>query len=38
MGTESYFTGLNQTEHEADHSPTSGAEIKKEWNYTSTPT
>jgi len=29
--------GVKQLEHEADHSLPSGAKVKKEWSYNSTP-
>jgi hypothetical protein len=31
------FPDVNQPEREVDHSNPSGAEVKKEWSYTSTP-
>jgi len=34
MGTEALTTGVNRPEHEADHSPPFGAEVKNEWSYT----
>jgi hypothetical protein len=33
---ESHSSGVKQPRHEADHSPPSGAEVKKEWSCTST--
>jgi len=35
--TASLFLEVKRLEHEADHSPTSSAEIKNAWSYTSTP-
>jgi hypothetical protein len=29
--------GVKRPEHEADHSPSSSAEVKNAWSYTSTP-
>jgi len=32
-----FFVGIKQLGSEADHSPLSSAEVKKEWSYTSNP-
>jgi hypothetical protein len=37
MGTGSSFPGLKRPGREADHSPSTSAEVKKMWIYTSTP-
>jgi hypothetical protein len=31
------FNGVNQPQHEVDHSPPSRAEVKNEWRYTPIP-
>jgi hypothetical protein len=31
-----YFAGVKQLEREANHSPPFSAEVKNEWNYTTT--
>jgi hypothetical protein len=36
VGTGDHFPGIKQPGREADHSPPSSAEVKKEWSYTST--
>jgi len=36
-GPPSYFTGVNRTEPEADHSLPPSAEVKDEWRYNSSP-
>jgi hypothetical protein len=36
MGIGGSFPEVKQTGREADHSPPSSAEVKKEWSYTST--
>jgi len=36
-GQYSSFPGVKWQGHEANHSPPSGAEVKNEWSYTSTP-
>jgi hypothetical protein len=35
--TPAFFPGGKATGREVDHSPSSGAEVKNEWNYTSVP-
>jgi hypothetical protein len=38
MGNWGFFLkGIKRPSCEADHSPPTGAEVKKTWNYTSTP-
>jgi hypothetical protein len=37
MGTGGSFPGVRRQGREADHSPTTSAEVKKMWIYTSTP-
>jgi hypothetical protein len=37
MGTRGSFPGVKRQRREADHSPTTSAEVKKMWIYTSTP-
>jgi hypothetical protein len=37
MGSRSYYTRVKRPGREADHSPTSSAEVKNVWSYTSTP-
>jgi hypothetical protein len=37
VGTRDSFTGTNRLGCEVDHSPTSSAEVKNAWSYTSTP-
>jgi hypothetical protein len=37
MGTGGSFPGVKRPGREADHSPTTSAEVKKMWIYTSTP-
>jgi hypothetical protein len=37
MGTGVSFPGVKRPEHEANHSPTAGVEVKNAWSYTSTP-
>jgi hypothetical protein len=37
MGTRGSFPGVKRPGREADHSPTTSAEVKKIWIYTSTP-
>jgi len=37
MGTRSSYLGLKRPKREADHSPSSSAEVKNVWSYTSTP-
>ena len=37
MGTEDSLPDVKWPDNEADHSTPSGAEIKDDWNYTSTP-
>jgi hypothetical protein len=36
MGTRALFVGVKRLGREADHAPTSSAEVKNAWNYTST--
>jgi hypothetical protein len=36
LGTGVLFIGINQSWHEADHSPPSSSEVKNEWSYTGT--
>jgi hypothetical protein len=38
MGSGESFAGVTRSEHEADFSPPSTAEIKSKWSYTFTPT
>jgi len=35
--TQVSFPGAKQLKHEADHSPTSSAKVKKYWSYTFSP-
>jgi hypothetical protein len=37
MGTRGSFPGVKRPGREADHSPSSRAEVKNAWSYTSTP-
>jgi hypothetical protein len=37
MGTGASSLGVKRQGREADHSPTTSAEVKKMWIYTSTP-
>jgi hypothetical protein len=37
MGTGGSFSEVKRQGREADHSPPTGAEVKKMWIYTSTP-
>jgi hypothetical protein len=37
IGTGASFPGVKRPVHGADHSPPTSAEVKKTWNYTSTP-
>jgi hypothetical protein len=37
MGTAGSIPGVKRQGREADHSPPTSAEVKKMWNYTSTP-
>jgi hypothetical protein len=37
MGTGAFSPGVKRLRREADHSPSTNAEIKKIWIYTSTP-
>jgi hypothetical protein len=37
MGTWGCFDGVMRPGHEADHSPSTSAEVKNTWIYTSTP-
>jgi hypothetical protein len=37
MGTGGSFSGVKRQRREADHSPSTSAEVKKMWIYTSTP-
>jgi hypothetical protein len=37
MGNRGFFLGVKQPGREADHSPSSSAEVKNAWSYTSIP-
>jgi hypothetical protein len=37
MGTGGSFPGVKRPGREADHSPSTSAEVKKKWIHTSTP-
>jgi hypothetical protein len=37
MGTGGFFLGVKRSGLQADHSTAASAEVKKMWNYTSTP-
>jgi hypothetical protein len=37
MGTEGTYPAVKGRVHEGYHSPSSNAEVKNEWSYTSTP-
>jgi hypothetical protein len=37
MGTRDFSLGVKRPGREADHSPSSSAEVKNAWNYISTP-